>query len=186
MTQREERLDRAARLRVLTSPAALVEPRALALEGLARRARAVVDGQLGRAATLVEQAGSGLERQSPMARLARVEERLGALEGRLGRVVEQRIQTAGERLDRAAKAQASALERSLERATRRLEPAARTLNAVSPLAVLERGYSITQTAEGEVLTDAAALPVGSKIKTILKGGEVDSTVIATRPKGGDA
>ena len=183
LTQREERLGRAARSRVMTSPAVLIDARAQSIDGLARRMRAAADGQLGRAATALEQAGSKLERQSPMARLARAEERLGALQGRLGRVVNQKLQAAGERLERAGTAQGAAIERTLERATRRLEPAARTLNAVSPLAVLDRGYSITQTADGEVVTDAAALSAGAKIKTVLKGGEVDSTVDRTRASG---
>ena len=186
LSQREERLSRAARSRVMTSPAALLEARVQRIDGLAHRMRAALDGQLDRAATTLEVAGSKLERQSPLTRLARAEERMNALQARLGRVVNHRLQVAGERLERAAGAQVLGIERSLERAARRLEPAARTLHAVSPLAVLERGYSITQTAEGEVVTDAAALFAGSKIKTILKGGEVDSTVDETRPREGDA
>lgn len=186
LTQREERLGRAARSRVMTTPAALIEARVQRLDGLAHRARAVVDAQESRAATLLERAGSRLERQSPMARLARVEERLGALQGRLVRVVEQRVRAAGEQLERAASAHAAVMNHTLERATRRLEPAARTLNAVSPLAVLDRGYSITQNADGEVVTDAAELQPGAKIRTVLRGGEVDSTVDAVAPKEPDA
>ena len=186
LTQREERLARAARARVMTSPATLFESRAVSVEGLGRRARAALETQLGRAATVLGQVGLRLERQSPLARLARAEERIGALRGRLGRVALQRVQSTEDRLERAAGAHVAAMERALERAARRLEPAARTLHAVSPLAVLDRGYSITQNAEGEVVTNAAQLDVGTKIKTVLKGGEVDSTVDGTRPAEGQS
>ncbi len=65
-------------------------------------------------------------------------------------------------------------------ADRRLEPAARALAAVSPLAVLERGYSITRTASGEVVTDPSLVAAGERITTIVRAGEIDSTVEGTR------
>ncbi|MFT6832147.1 MAG: exodeoxyribonuclease VII large subunit [Planctomycetota bacterium] len=178
----EDRLGRLARSRVLTSPETLVQERSQRLDGVGRRARAALDARVAAAATGLERLGSRLERQSPLARLARDEERLGSLQGRLHGVVDRRMEVAGERLQRAAAAQVTAMDRIIERATRRLEPAARTLAAVSPLAVLARGYSITQTAEGEVVTNPASITEGTKLTTILRGGEVDSTVTEARLK----
>ncbi len=182
LSQREERLARVARSRVMTPPQVMVQERSQRLDGMGRRARAALEARVSGAATGLERLGSRLERQSPMARLARVEERLGSLQTRLGRVMEQQLVALDDRLQRAGVAQATAIERTLERATRRLEPAARTLSAVSPLAVLERGYSITQTEDGEVVTDVSRVSAGMKMTTVVHGGEVDSTVVETRAK----
>ncbi|QDV06666.1 Exodeoxyribonuclease 7 large subunit [Planctomycetes bacterium Poly30] len=182
LAHREERLARAGRSRALNFPGVLVQERAQRLDGLGRRARASLEARIAERATRLERMASRLERQSPLARLARVEERLGALHGRLQSHVDRRLEVAGERLGRAGASQVAAMERILERATRRLEPAARTLEAVSPLAVLERGYSITQTAGGVVVTDPTTLAKGAVLKTIVRGGEVESTVVEARAK----
>jgi exodeoxyribonuclease VII large subunit len=50
------------------------------------------------------------------------------------------------------------------------------LAALSPRRTLERGYSITSDADGRVLTDAAAVPVGTRLHTVLRHGSVESTV----------
>ena len=56
---------------------------------------------------------------------------------------------------------------------RRLEVQLRALN---PLAVLERGYSLTQMADGSVLRDAALLKKGDVVKTRLAKGVFISEV----------
>jgi exodeoxyribonuclease VII large subunit len=50
------------------------------------------------------------------------------------------------------------------------------LATLSPRRTLERGYSITSDAEGRVLTDAAAVPVGTSLHTVLRHGSLESTV----------
>src|SRR5690606_38147313 len=42
-----------------------------------------------------------------------------------------------------------------------------SLNALSPLSVLERGYSITQTADGTVVKDSSQVEVGKMVTTRL-------------------
>ena len=54
------------------------------------------------------------------------------------------------------------------------------LAALSPRRTLERGYSITSDADGRVLTDAAAVPVGTRLHTVLRHGSLESTVDRTR------
>ena len=50
------------------------------------------------------------------------------------------------------------------------------LRALSPLAVLDRGYSLTQTADGAVVRDAAGLKKGTMLKTRFAKGSVISEV----------
>src|SRR5690606_28764258 len=51
------------------------------------------------------------------------------------------------------------------------------LNALSPLAVLQRGYSITRTDAGEVIKEATQVKNGDTIVSKLAKGEVRSSVI---------
>ncbi|MCC7511002.1 MAG: exodeoxyribonuclease VII large subunit [Planctomycetes bacterium] len=51
------------------------------------------------------------------------------------------------------------------------------LNALSPLAVLQRGYSITRNAEGVVVKEARSVKSGETITTRLADGEVSSKVV---------
>jgi exodeoxyribonuclease VII large subunit len=50
------------------------------------------------------------------------------------------------------------------------------LAGMDPRAVLARGYSITYTAAGEVLRDAARVKPGDKLRTALARGEIHSEV----------
>lgn len=52
----------------------------------------------------------------------------------------------------------------------------RTLNAVSPLATLERGYAIVTDAGLHVVTDAAVLAPGAQIEARVARGSVRATV----------
>ena len=51
------------------------------------------------------------------------------------------------------------------------------LHNVSPLATLQRGYSITETEKGELLKSTNQIKAGDKIKTRLGSGSVSSNVI---------
>ena len=58
----------------------------------------------------------------------------------------------------------------------RLGTAAAALQALSPLEVLGRGYSVTRTADGNVVRNTGQLEVGSQISTTLADGQVTSRV----------
>lgn len=54
---------------------------------------------------------------------------------------------------------------------------AASLNALSPLAVLDRGYSLTKRlADGELIRDAAQLREGDRVSTLLSNGSIISEV----------
>lgn len=50
------------------------------------------------------------------------------------------------------------------------------LDAIGPLKVLERGYSLTQDSDGKVVRSASTLKEGEHIRTVLADGEVESEV----------
>ena len=67
--------------------------------------------------------------------------------------------------------------RHLDNRQNTLKAHARTLNALSPLTTLERGYSITrQTTDGKIITQANQLNPGDSLTTSFASGEVKSTV----------
>lgn len=184
LAARIDRLERAAVRRVLSHPEALLEPRAARLEHVGRALSASVESSLQRSSAAVERLALRLEQQSPVSRLGRVEERLSAAglrmtaaAVRLGERAKDTVERTGERLG-------VGVQEVLQRVERRLEPAARTLEAVSPLAVLDRGYSITRRANGSVVTDASQLAEGETLTTITRRGEIDSTVERTRALDG--
>jgi exodeoxyribonuclease VII large subunit len=77
----------------------------------------------------------------------------------------------GERLTRG-------LQLMLERRRHQLGKLAATLQALSPLQVLARGYSLTQTLSGEILQDASTVKPGDQLITRLKSGSIQSVVMA--------
>jgi exodeoxyribonuclease VII large subunit len=61
----------------------------------------------------------------------------------------------------------------------KLLPLIRTLNAVSPLATLERGYAIVSIQGGEILRDAAHVRPGAIIEARLAQGRLRAKVEGT-------
>jgi len=83
--------------------------------------------------------------------------------------------------------------RRVERLRQRLATAAGRLNALSPLAVLSRGYSITKGPDGHVLKEAAEVAVGDAITVMLHKGhlacrveEIESPEEASNADGREA
>lgn len=75
----------------------------------------------------------------------------------------------------------------LDQEQRRLEGFAGRLQALSPLAVLARGYSITfALPQRRPVTDAQALRLGQELETLVARGAILSKVTAVRsPERGD-
>jgi exodeoxyribonuclease VII large subunit len=64
----------------------------------------------------------------------------------------------------------------LEEAKSRLGLAAASLDALSPLAVLQRGFSIAQKDDGSLLRDAKQIAVGDSINVRLARGKIGARV----------
>ena len=69
-----------------------------------------------------------------------------------------------------------AIEKQLEEAKNSLGLAAASLDALSPLAVLQRGYAIAQKEDGSLLRDANQVSIGEKVKVRLAKGRIDARV----------
>ena len=61
----------------------------------------------------------------------------------------------------------------------RIEAACGKLEALSPVKVLERGFSLTQRADGHVITSAADVAPGQRVHVRLRDGGFDATVDAS-------
>ncbi|KKD62363.1 exodeoxyribonuclease VII large subunit [Grimontia sp. AD028] len=140
-----------------------------------------------------------LAMQHPKAQLQQQSQQFDELERRLHQSMRYKLQTEAQRLDRAAqklerhspanqipgqKAQLGYVEQRLIEAMRRqlrqqqhaLALQMETLDAVSPLATLARGYSITRNDKGEVIRSASSLKSGDQIRSTFGDGEIQSTV----------
>jgi exodeoxyribonuclease VII large subunit len=85
------------------------------------------------------------------------------------------------RLEVAGTLLSSALRRQIEALGGRLALAAGKLDAVSPLATLQRGYAIVTNAAGTVITDAGAAQPGDLIKARVARGLIQARVERTAP-----
>ena len=93
--------------------------------------------------------------------------------------VKSRLNSARARLDTASVACGGAMETKLQEGRERLGLAAASLDALSPLGVLQRGYAIAQDASGKLLRDAAAVAQGDAISVRLAKGKLSARVEAT-------
>ncbi|MFN3486477.1 MAG: exodeoxyribonuclease VII large subunit, partial [Planctomycetota bacterium] len=108
-------------------------------------------------------------------------EHLEALVQTLAASVLQRPGLARRQVDHLADLLASQAERSLEKARSGWREAAGRLEALSPLGILARGYSITRRAStGEVIRDARAVRPGERLFSILAEGRLLSRVEEVR------
>ncbi|EIQ7475404.1 exodeoxyribonuclease VII large subunit [Vibrio parahaemolyticus] len=140
-----------------------------------------------------------LERQHPSYQLQRQSQQLDELDMRLRRAMQRFIYTRQQaverkhhrlqlnspvkhlaqqksRLERVEHKLLDAMDRKLLTMRHQLAIAAEKLDTVSPLATLKRGYSITQTEQGKVVTSADDVKTGDLLVTRLANGEIHSTV----------
>nr|WP_298414831.1 exodeoxyribonuclease VII large subunit [uncultured Halomonas sp.] len=131
----------------------------------------------------------------PGERLTRQRQHLDQLEARLQRAMQQRLVQARQRqemairglslfdpaqqiaesrrrLEQASRRLNSALPRRLEMECTRLNALMRELNAVSPLAVLGRGYAIIENSEGSVVKRAEDTRPGERLSARLANGRL--------------
>jgi len=197
--------DFVADLRAATPSAAaeLLVPDALALRRhlgqLAQRLQLLQSRRLQAQTQRLDHLLARLQAQRPQARLARDRERLVQLHRRLhaalreqarGRAIRldrlharllaqhprHRLQLLQRRLAERERSLQQCIGHRLERARLTLRQSARALQAVSPLATLERGYAIVFDSDGHVLRAAKDAPPGTVIRARLAEGELTAQV----------
>ena len=93
--------------------------------------------------------------------------------------VKSRLSKARSRLDTATNACDGAMEAKLQDGRKRLALAAASLDALSPLGVLQRGYAIAQDASGKLVRDAATVTAGDSVRVRLEKGLLHTRVEAS-------
>lgn len=117
--------------------------------------------------------------------------RLTASRGRLERLVahpllqrpEALLEQRQQRLDELAQAAALGMDRLLQRLTHRLERASVAALALSPTAVLQRGYAICRLPDGTVVRRVDEVAAGDDLRVTLSDGDIAARV-AGAPAGG--
>jgi exodeoxyribonuclease VII large subunit len=154
LDRHRERLSWLERRAALVSPAARLMLQIEHLKDSEQRMRRAVHHMLNTRRSEFSDHASRLWRSSPVARVRDAAARHAALIVRL---------------------QAAGLER-VRNARERLLPLVRTLNAVSPLATLERGYAIVTNERGEILRDTAQAAPGTIVEARLAKGRLRAKV----------
>ena len=93
--------------------------------------------------------------------------------------VKSRLANARRRFESAASACDAAIETKIQEGRERLGLAAASLDALSPLGVLQRGYAIAQDASGKLVRDAASVNVGDEVNVRLARGRLNTRVVTT-------
>ncbi|MDE0001262.1 MAG: exodeoxyribonuclease VII large subunit [Rhodospirillaceae bacterium] len=176
-----------------------------ALEASGQRLARAVGQRLAEPKTALAGLAHRLERSHPGVQLRQSQQRLDELETRIRLGFERVLQNRRSRLadsslrlrgaspasrigflDERLRFVSDGLKRAardaLRRPRERLSLARRTLESVSPLATLQRGYAIVTGGEtGAILTDARAAPPGAAIEIRLARGELSATVDESHP-----
>lgn len=93
--------------------------------------------------------------------------------------VKSRMTSARRRFETASAACNSAVDVKIQQGRERLGLAAASLDALSPLGVLQRGYAIAQDASGKLVRDAASVNVGDEVNVRLAKGRLSTRVTST-------
>ncbi len=144
----------------LGDPRRLLDERRQRLDEQVERGRRMVARRLGTARTDLKTIELRLHRAHPHRRISEQRNALAAMRHRLE----------------------SALHPALVRRRHAIEGARGKLEALSPVRVLERGFSLTQRADGRVITSAADVAPGEHITVRVHDGGIDATVDGTRKK----
>ena len=75
--------------------------------------------------------------------------------------------------------QNSAIKNAFDAKGEKLKIRMASLDALSPLAVLDRGFSITENETGAILRDAENVKIDDKVKIRLAKGKIDAKVLST-------
>ncbi|HSK74313.1 MAG TPA: exodeoxyribonuclease VII large subunit [Pyrinomonadaceae bacterium] len=111
-------------------------------------------------------------------KLKKAEQRFENLSGRLSPLkLASRVSEKKTRLALLKQRQLSAIKRVFDDNDEKLKIKMASLDALSPLSVLSRGFSITETETGEILRGAEKIKIGDKLKIRLSSGKLKAEVL---------
>ncbi len=154
------RFARLGAINVLRRAEDALNRRAQRLDELAFRAQSGLNQRFRSLANRLKAAEARLARQNPSLRLQEDRRRLEFLQARLARIGGSRLLASG----------------------RRLDAAQHRLQALSPLRVLERGYSLIYGPDGGLLRSADAVQPGAEIVARVARGTLRAQVLAIDPR----
>ena len=152
-------------------------------DGLDRAGRRVASLGRSRAAIVshrIDEAARRVQRGAPAA-LARERAHVERTHGRVQELGRRRTRDAARAVDECARRVGELGRRGVATAGMRVDGAERTVRALDPRRVLERGYSITRTADGRVLRRVGDAAVGDELVTDLAAGRVASRIEWVEP-----
>ena len=138
----------------LQHPSQRLQARAQHLDNLEIRLRQSITAQLRHAGSQLLSVAARCQRQNPTVRIS------------AGRVL----------LEQWSQRLAKGMQQRLADKQRDLGKQAALLESNSPLGILQRGYSVTQKADGQVVRQSSDLIVGETLVTRLADGQVDSVI----------
>lgn len=168
MLQRQVRLGRAM--------SNALEVRRQGVESQGRLMGGAMDSELSRRRLALEALGARRCLTDPLATLHAAEADLAQSAERLNDAPPRLLARAGEGVERVAVRLTEAGPRLLRTPESTIARLAGQLDALSPLAVLARGYAITRDAAGHVLKDASALSADDEVSVLLGGGSFTAAV----------
>lgn len=146
--------------RRLKHPGKRLQDHAQALDILESRLKRALHWQLQRRRNSLRELSRTLLSCAPQQRISGLQHTTRTLYARLGR----------------------AMQSTMRAQRNRVAQVSRSLQAVSPLAVLARGYSITYAPDGQVVREQTQVAPGSRLTTRLRQGSIESEVIRIIPE----
>lgn len=119
--------------------------------------------------------------REPAHALTRQRQRIETLRTRAAHALERRARDAQQQVDELAVRMRHGATLRRQTLEQRLARLAAQLKTLSPLGVLERGYSITQTADGRLVTNCRQVEPGETLRTRVHDGALLSTISVIEP-----
>jgi exodeoxyribonuclease VII large subunit len=120
--------------------------------------------------------------REPATMVREYRQRLDALTRRMESGLSRDVQSARHELSSQSRQLETALQQSVQRRRAHIEKRQAGLQALSPVAVLERGYSITYDAQGGIVRSTESVKAGDQLQTQVSDGSIASKVVEPATK----
>lgn len=115
--------------------------------------------------------------REPQRLVGQYRQRIDAHRMRMGHTCEGRLREVQQRIDDATLRAGHAIRTAQQAAIQDVKRFDLQLKAMNPLAVLQRGYSVTQDTKGEIIRDGRMVKIGERIMTRVARGSIESEVL---------